>query len=132
MTESKELVGQFIDLAASNPKEARQLFRKHPGLRNARWIHNESLLHFLCVEGSAEGVRLLIELGFDLNATNEFGDPPLIDVVTLGRYEMAEMLLQAGARTDVESRTKGFPLELARENGDARMEKLLIQYGAKQ
>jgi hypothetical protein len=40
-------------------------------LINARWLHGETVLHFLAVEGFTEGVKFLAERGADVNAVNE-------------------------------------------------------------
>ena len=44
------LVGTFIDAAVRDPAAAEALLRAHPELLNARWIHDETVLHFLAVE----------------------------------------------------------------------------------
>lgn len=131
MTDSKVLIKEFIDAVVQNPSRARELLSKNPALKDARWIHNETVLHFLAVEGFTQAVSLLIELGFDVNAINEFGNSVLIEVISIRHYEIVEILLKAGARTDIESPTRGLPLECARENRDSKMETLLILYGAK-
>lgn len=132
MSKAKDpLVGEFIDAAVANPVLARDLLLKNPSLRNARWIHEETPLHFLAVEYYADAVRLLCELGFDVNTPNEFGDSPLIDVVSLKNHEIAEILLQAGANPNVRSKTSGSLLEIADFNNDKEMRLLLQRFGAK-
>src|SRR5437867_2441755 len=91
------LVDEFVDAVVEAPNKADALLREHPNLLNARWIHNETVLHFLAIEGFAEGVRFLASRGADVNAVNEFGDSALIDVAVLGNDEIADALLRHGA-----------------------------------
>jgi hypothetical protein len=78
------LVGEFLDAVVQAPKKADDLLAEHPDLLNARWIHNETVLHFLAIEGFAEGVMFLSSRGAEVNAVNEFGDTALVDVAALG------------------------------------------------
>ncbi len=55
----QELTADFIDAAAHDQPKARRLLEEHPGLRDARWIHDETVLHFLAVEGYDDAVRFL-------------------------------------------------------------------------
>jgi ankyrin repeat protein len=74
------------------PDKARETLKSNPGLLRARWRLDETPLHFLAIEGYLCGVRLLGQLGMDVNAVNEFGDTALTEVVTLGNVEMMEEL----------------------------------------
>jgi ankyrin repeat protein len=86
------LVAEFVDAVVQAPKKAEALLAKHPDLLNARWLHNETLLHFLAIEGFADGVSFLASRGADVNAVNEFRDSALIDVAVLGNDEIAATL----------------------------------------
>jgi ankyrin repeat protein len=125
-----ELASQFIDAAVLNPKQAKAMLDVHPELRDARVLHGETILHFLAVEGFTEAVRFVGELGFDVNATNRFGDPPLIDVCNLGKEKMAEVLIQLGADVNVVSPTSENPLHCAVQSGKAALVELLLRSGA--
>lgn len=61
----------------------------------------ESMLHWYAIEGDSTVLKKLIDLGFDVNATNMFGRTPLFECVVIGRWEIAELLLEHGARTDI-------------------------------
>jgi ankyrin repeat protein len=131
MSDSREaLVGEFIDAVVSDRARANALLTSHPDLLNARWIHHETVLHFLAVEGFTDGVRFLAERGADVNAVNEFGDAPLIDAAMLGNTEIAEVLLRHGANPDVISRTNDNPLHTAARKGNVRLVALLLDAGA--
>lgn len=98
-----DLVGDLIDAAVDDPSRAERLLADHPDLIHARWIHDETPLHFLAIENYPAGARWLAEHGIDVNATNEFGDTALIDVLFVGNIEMAELLLALGANPNVSS-----------------------------
>lgn len=127
----RELIGRFIDAAVLDQPAAERMLRDHPELREARWILEETVLHFLAVEGYAEAVRWLAERGFDVNAPNEFGDPPLIDVAVLGNDEIAATLLEFGADPNAPSEVRDNPLHCAVGSGNARLVDLLLRSGAR-
>ena len=58
------------------------MLAQRPELLDARWIHDETVLHFLAIEGFTEGVRFLAVRGADVNAVNEFGDTALVDIAS--------------------------------------------------
>ncbi|HLL13756.1 MAG TPA: ankyrin repeat domain-containing protein [Pyrinomonadaceae bacterium] len=127
----QELTEDFIDAAVHDQPKAKRLLEAHPELRDARWIHHETVLHFLAVEGYADAVRFLGSLGFDPNAANEFGDPPLIDVATIGNGQVAEVLLAVGADPNATSLTQDNVLHSAVRSGNARLVELLLSAGAR-
>jgi ankyrin repeat protein len=61
----------------------------------------ESMLHWYAIEGEPEVIEKVIGLGFDVNATNKFGRTPLFECVLIDRWEVADLLLIHGARTDI-------------------------------
>jgi ankyrin repeat protein len=126
----KTLVGEFIDASVEDRHRAAELLAEHPDLLNARWIHGETVLHFLAIEGFTDGVRFLAERGADVNAVNDFGDSPLIDVALLGRTEIAEVLLRHGANPNARSTTQDPPLHCAVERGHERLADVLLAAGA--
>jgi ankyrin repeat protein len=113
----KELVGEFIDAVVQDRDRAKYLLSAHPHLIDARWIHNETVVHFLAVEGFSDAVKFLAECGADVNAVNEVGDSPLIDVVVLGNVEAAQVLLRHGANPNANSVTRNNPLDCAVRSG---------------
>lgn len=131
MTINDANIEEFIDAVVLDPDRAASLLRRNPALRDARWLHEETVLHFLAVEGKAEHVRLLGEWGFDPNAPNEFGDAPLIDVAVLGRHDVAAVLLDFGADPNAQSETHDNALHCAVRGGNARLVDLLLSKGAK-
>lgn len=124
------LVGEFLDAVVQAPKKADDLLAEHPNLLDARWLHNETVLHFLAVEGFAEGVKFLLSRGADVNAVNEFGDTALIDIAVLGNDEIADTLLQHGANPNAKSVTRENALHAAVRSGNVRLVALLLKNGA--
>lgn len=125
-----ELVGDFIDAVVREPERATELLAAHPQLLNARWLHGETVLHFLAVEGFADGVRFLAEHGADVNAVNDFGHPPLLDVARRGIAQIAATLLRHGANPNARSATDGPALHCALERGQEDVVALLLAAGA--
>lgn len=125
------LLGEFMDAAVQDPENARSLLAAHPDLRDRRWTLGETALHFLAVEGFIEGVRFCCENGFDTNATNKFGDPPLVDVATLGALDMASLLLDYGADPNAKSDARENVLYCAAGSGNAKLVRRLLAVGAR-
>jgi len=131
MTKSEaELLNELIDAAVQDQQKARQMLQRHPGLLQARLGLGETALHFLAVEGYAEGVRFLALAGADVNAQNEFGDTPLIDAALLGREEVVRTLLSLGADANAKSTTKDNALHCAIRSGNSVVVDALLEAGA--
>jgi ankyrin repeat protein len=79
--------------------------------------------------GPVETVRLLLARGGDVDALAGDGIP-LLMAVYFRQYEVAELLLKAGADPNARSDTGDTPLCLAAEKGDAVMASILLEYGA--
>ena len=127
----KNLISEFIDAVVQDQPKAQRLLKDYPALLDSRWIHNETVLHFLAVENYVDGVRFLAKVGADVDSTNEFGDTALIDVAVLGNDKVAEVLLERGANPNANSETNDNPLHCAVASGNARLVGLLLDYGAK-
>src|SRR6266576_31000 len=59
------------------------------------------LTHLAVAENQSDVLRLLIERGADVNARNTDGRLPLHDCFELGRDHLVQIVLDAGARSDV-------------------------------
>lgn len=59
------------------------------------------LIHLAVAENRMDAARLLIEFHVDLNVRNADGRLPVHDCFELGRDELAQLLLAAGAQADV-------------------------------
>jgi ankyrin repeat protein len=124
------LIMQFIEAVANNRERASELLSAHPNLISARWMHDETIVHFLAVEGFPEAVTFLAEHGADLNAVNEFGDTPFIDVAVLGFNDIAEVLLRHGANPNAGSATRNNALDCAVRAGNSGLVAMLLEAGA--
>ena len=126
----RELVGRFIDAVVEDPSAAQALLALHPELRDARWIHRETPLHFLAVEGYLEGVRWLAAHGFDLNTPNDFGDTALVEAASLGQLDMVQLLLSLGANPNAASMVHGSALLAAVNSISLPTVQALVSAGA--
>lgn len=127
---SRQLVGEFVDAVVEDPAKADAMLAQRPELLNARWIHQETVLHFLAIEGFTEGVRFLAVRGADVDAVNEFGDTALVDVAGLGLTDIADILLSHHANPDAQSKVQENPLHAAARAGHAELVRRLLKAGA--
>jgi len=125
-----EAIGEFIDAVVRDPVRADAMLEEQPELLDARWIHNETVLHFLAIEGFADGVRFLASRGADVNAVNEFGDTALVDVASLGLAYIVDILLTHGASPDATSQTRESALHAATAAGHVDVVHALLKAGA--
>ena len=63
----------------------------------------ETMLHWYSIEGETRVVEKIIELGFDVNTQNKFKATPLFDCVQIERWDIVELLLKHGARTNIKN-----------------------------
>jgi ankyrin repeat protein len=131
MALTEKEIGEFIDAAVRDHVAARKMIEARPELLNARWMHNETILHFLAVEGYVDAVRFLATAGAAIDEVNEFGDTALIDVTVLGNVEIAKLLLKHGANPNAPSNTRDNPLGAAVWSGNLELVELLLAAGAR-
>jgi len=126
------IVGEFIDALVNDRQRAEVLLSAQPDLLNARWMHDETVVHFLAVEGFLDAVTFLAERGADLNLVNEFGDVPLIDIAALGFNDVAEVLLRHGADPNVRAGSAGRfnALDCGVRAGNSVLVEMLLRAGA--
>lgn len=123
------LLAELIDCSVGDRPRARALLTQHPELRDARYLHDETALHFLAIEGFVDAVEFLAGEGFDLEATNEFGDTALVDVVMMGNEAAVTALLRLGANPNASGHL-GSALTHAIGMGRAEILDLLLEAGA--
>jgi ankyrin repeat protein len=121
----------FIDAVVKRPDAARQMLRESPELLDARYIHGETVLHFLAVEGYVDGVRLLAAAGADVDARNPFGDTALVDAVTLGNARVVAVLLEHGADPNVLSTVRDNVVHAAAGCGNPEVLDLVLSAGGR-
>ena len=89
-------------------------------------------LHLAAFFGGADAVRAILATGFpaDADAENIIGVRPIHSAAAVGDSASVRALLEAGANPNVTQNSGHTPLDAARHNQDAELERLLIEYGA--
>jgi hypothetical protein len=88
-----------------------------------------SWLHYAAMKGQLEVVKLLLELGIDLNRRGgTFGGNALNEAASEGKSEVVKFLLAQGAEMDV-SEPERNPLFSAVQEGSEETVKLLLEAG---
>jgi len=85
----------------------------------------ESMLHWYAIEGDPTVLEKIIGLGFDVNATNKFGRTPLFECAEIERWDIVELLLTNGARTDIRDQNEEDVFVYLEESGDHEKSKKL-------
>jgi ankyrin repeat protein len=83
--------------ALADRGEATRLINKDPSIVHVRNSVGETPFHFLVVENALEAVSFLVEKGADINSQNALGDSALCEAMSLGYYDMVDLLLRLGA-----------------------------------
>lgn len=76
-------------------------------------------------------IEILINAGIDVNATNVYGETPILLAVKKNNFELVKLLLNSGANPNVSF--GGYeitPLKIAASNGNFDIVKILLQAGA--
>ena len=100
---------------------------------NAETAANQTNLISAAEEGRADTVRLLLESGADVNATDELGRTALMEAAFAGDEDIIRMLLDAGAAVnaaDEDGDTALISAVAEHEDGCAAVVQLLIDAGA--
>jgi ankyrin repeat protein len=95
-------------------------------------------LGLACFFGHVEAARLLLERGADVNALsrNERIQTAAIHAAAAAegkeeaRYELVKLALEHGADPNLPQGSGSRAIDAARQNGDTRVEELLVQHGA--
>jgi uncharacterized protein len=124
-------VQAFIDAAVQDHSAARDILRRSPELLNARYIHGETVLHFLAVEGYTDGVRFLAEAGAQVDVPNEFGDTALVDAAALGDPKVVAVLIEHGADPNASSTVRDNVVHAAAQSGNPEVLDLVLGAGGR-
>jgi ankyrin repeat protein len=95
-------------------------------------------LGLACFFGHLEAARLLLDRGADVNAlsTNEHVQTAALHAAAAAagdettRYELVKLVLERGADPNLPQGGGFRAIDAARQNGDARIEELLLEHGA--
>ncbi len=129
----------FEASALGKTDRLRQLLDEDSGLANAYGDDGFHPLGLTCFFGHAAAARLLLERGADVNALsrNEHVKTAAIHAAAAAeakdedtRYELVELALDHGADPNLRQGGGFRAIDAARQNGDKRVEQLLLDRGA--
>jgi len=129
----------FEAAAVGRSDHLRELLDEDPSRANAFGDDGFHPLGLACFFGHVEAARLLLERGADVNALskNEHIQTAAIHAAAAAqgtdeatRYELVKLALEHGADPNLEQGGGSRAIEAARQNGDAQVERLLLEHGA--
>jgi len=129
----------FEAAAFGKTDRVRELLDEEPGRANAFGDDGFHPLGLACFFGYPETARLLLERGADVNALsrNEHVQTAAIHAAAAAegkgedtRYELVKLALEHGADPDLPQGGGFRAIDAARQNGDERVEQLLVEHGA--
>lgn len=86
------------------------MLRSKPELLESMDSVGETPLNYLAVENNLEGVRLLAQMGADVNSRDDFRSTALHHAARLGSSEMVELLITLGADANAKDQEDEAPL----------------------
>jgi uncharacterized protein len=117
--------------------QLRELLDEDPTRANTFGDDGFHPLGLACFFGNVDAARLLLERGADVNALsrNEQIQTAAIHAAAAGsdeptRYELIALVLDHGADPNLEQGGGFRAIDAARQNGDTRIEQLLLDHGA--
>ncbi len=130
----------FLAILSSSSQPAlldyvRQALVNAPELAQERYTSGRTLLHEVSGQGNLPLVELLLHLGADPNAINQFGHTPLYFVGNASRgthgADVVRVLAQGGANVNAQERLKHCTaLHLAARRGNVVVAEALLDCGA--
>jgi ankyrin repeat protein len=129
----------FEAAALGRTDRIRELLDEEPAGANAFGDDGFHPLGLACFFGHLEAARLLLDRGADVNAlsTNEHVQTAAVHAAAAAagdeetRYELVKLALEHGADPNLPQGGGSRAIDAARQNGDARVEQLLLEHGAK-
>ena len=125
--------------ALGRPERLQTLLDEDPTRANAFGDDGFHPLGLACFFGHVDAARLLLDRGADVNALsrNEHIQTAAIHASAasegkgeLIRYELVELVLEHGADPNLPQGGGFRAIDAARQNGDERVEQLLLEHGA--
>lgn len=129
----------FEAAATGGAGRLRELLDEDPTRANAFGADGFHPLGLACFFGHVDAARLLIERGADVNALsrNEHIRTAALHAATAApgtdestRYALVELVLEHGADPNLEQDGGFRAIDAAKQNGDSRIEQLLLEHGA--
>jgi hypothetical protein len=121
----------YTGVYSGDVAEVRQLLVDHPGLLTLEVIER-TWLHHAARRDNVAMVELLVEAGLDVNTpcNDRNSEGPLSDAARKGCVEVAQWLLEHGAKVGVGDGKYWTPLSSAAVSGSLEMVRLLLEHGA--
>ena len=128
----------FEAAAFGRGERLRELLDEDPSRANAFGADGFHALGLACFFGHFESAELLLDRGADVNAlsTNEHVQTAAIHAAAAAagdeamRYELVKLALERGADPNLPQGGGFRAIDAARQNGDSRVEQLLLEHGA--
>jgi ankyrin repeat protein len=128
----------FEAAAFGRDDRLRELLDEDPSRANEFADDGFHPLGLACFFGHLDAARLLLDRGADVNAlsTNEHVQTAAIHAAAAAagdeamRYELVKLALEHGADPNLPQGGGFRPIDAARQNGDSRVEQLLLERGA--
>ena len=128
----------FEAAAFGRDDRLRELLDEDPSRANAFGDDGFHPLGLACFFGHLEAARLLLDRGANVNtlSTNEHVQTAAIHASAAAagdeatRYELVKLALQHGADPNLRQGGGFRAIDAARQNGDSRVEQLLLEHGA--
>ena len=130
----------FEAAAFGKSDRLRELLDEDPARANAFGDDGFHPLGLACFFGRVDAARLLLERGADVNtlSTNEHVQTAAIHAAAAAqgtdeatRYELVKLALEHGADPNLRQGGGFRAIDAARQNGDSRVEQLLLEHSAK-
>ena len=102
---------------------------REPRLIRERTSLGETALHLLVLGESREAVSSILEIGAEVDALCDMGNTPLALAASIGRPEMVQLLLNAGASVAVKGQFEP-TLHKAARSGNVEVVRLVLDAGA--
>ncbi|KAI6189373.1 Ankyrin [Aphelenchoides bicaudatus] len=94
---------------------------------NIKSVEKWTALHLAAEYGDSEMVKLLVEAGIELEATDYFGRTSLHFAVMSNSYENAKILIANGANVNSQGGCENTPLHYAVRIGSSKLVRLLVE-----
>ena len=90
-------------------------------------IVGETMLHWYSIEGEPDVLQKLVDLGFDVNTQNKFGNTPIMECSLIRRWDNVMVLLKNGADLTIEN-NHGYDYFAYLETFDIQLPQHLIDW----